>query len=120
MSRYYEITVVVTEYKPSKAVAIKEAIEQEWNFTDWCEYDNRLTSSADGNLCGGESEYDFAVRLAKVAWQANSGFCEISVRSTFLEDLPYEEHCFDEQHYRRLVGEHVESFRSGRINGAKP
>jgi hypothetical protein len=109
MSRYYGMTIVVTEYKPSKVATIKEAAELEWDFTDWYEHENRLTATANGNLCGGETDDDFADRLAKTVWQANGGFCEVSVQTTCLEYLPYEDHSFDEDDYGRITGTHAET-----------
>ncbi len=106
MSRYYSMTVVVTEYQPSNVATIKQAAEFEWDFADWYEHDNRLTSTAEGRLCGGETDDDFVARLAKAVWQANGEYCEVSVQSTCLEYLPYEDHSFDEDDYRRLACSH--------------
>lgn len=103
MSRYYNMTVAITGAAAERQDEIKAAAEAEWNFDDWSQYDGVLTASADGKLCAGETDREFAERLARLIWTANRGPCQVEVKVTYLEDLPYEEFLLDEEDYARLV-----------------
>jgi hypothetical protein len=103
MSRHYEMSVEITSFQPERTDAITAAAGEEWPFDDWNEYEGKLTASAEDSLCGGESEEEFAERLSLAIWKANTGFCEVTVRATYLEELPYEEHCLGEDDYTRLM-----------------
>ena len=103
MSRYYTMTVTITGAACDRVDAVKRAAEAEWPFDDWLLNDGVLTSPADDNLCGGETEEEFADRLAKAIWTANDGYCRVEVRATYLDRIPFETHCLDEDDYRGLV-----------------
>jgi hypothetical protein len=102
MSRAYSMTVTVKKYNPEKLESIKDAGSAEWPFDDWFVYEGTLTGAAESNLCGGESEDQFAERLAKAIWVANEKFCEVDVCATFLEDLPHETYTMDRGIYDLL------------------
>jgi hypothetical protein len=106
MSRYYHMSVAVTGVAPERAETVKQAAETEWPFEDWY-LDGRsvLTASADDNLCGGETEEEFAVRLAKAIWAANGGFCVVEISATYLENVPSETYCLGEDDYHRLTAQ---------------
>ena len=59
----------------------------------------KLTACAEGALCGGETEEGFADRIAQAVWEANGGYCQVTVRATYLEPPPCEEHVRDERHF---------------------
>ena len=104
MSRYYSMFVRITGPAPERIDAVKSAAEAEWSFEDWVlGGEDVLTAAADGSLCGGETEEEFAQRLAKAVWAANGAFCEVEVHATYLEDLPCETHCFDQDDYHKLT-----------------
>ncbi len=103
MSRYYTMAVTITGAARDRVDAVKQAAEAEWTFDDWLLDDGVLTSPADGSLCGGETEEEFTERLAKAIWTANDGYCRVEVRATYLDQMPFETHCLDEDDYRRLV-----------------
>jgi len=103
MSRYYNMTVTVTGAAAEHRDAVKAAAEAEWSFDDWNEYDGALTASADGKLCAGETDRQFAERLARFIWTANRGPCQVDVKAAYLEDLPYEEFLLEEEDYARLM-----------------
>ena len=105
MSRYYNMFVMVIGAKPDRLDAIEDAASDQWEFEDWDNFQGTLTCSADGQLCGGETERDFAERLAKAIWTANGGPCEVEVRATYLEDPPQEEYSFDESDYERIMSQ---------------
>ena len=98
MSRYYRMSLEVQGPKPEKIEAIKKAALAEWSFSndDFTEKerDKYLTAIAEGNLCGGETEEQFALRLAKAIWKANGGFCRVTVEATCLEYIPSETYSF--------------------------
>ena len=54
MSRYYEMSVEISEYDPAKAKEIQAAAEAEWSFDDWWsgtdEPGETMHASAQGNL----------------------------------------------------------------------
>ena len=103
MSRYYGMYVTVKDGDAACIEEIKTAARAEWPLEDWHEHEGTLTASGADSLTGGESEEEFAERLSKAIWQANGGFCEVCVDATYLEELPYESYCLDEEDYRRLV-----------------
>ena len=109
MSRYYEMDLCVHRANPDRVDAVKKAAAEEWPFEDWYSlgYPDTPTSfgsSGRDNLYGGESEKEFAERLVRAIWEANGGYCEVEVRATYLEELPYETYSFDEDEYEKLVG----------------
>ena len=108
MSRSYEMTVEIKGYLPEKANVVREAAASLWGFADWYDQGDALTASAEGSLCGGETEEEFAERLSVAIWQANGGFCQVSLDATFLECLPRESYCLIEDDYARLIGKQQE------------
>ncbi len=107
MSRYYLMSVAISEYDPAKAKDIQAATEAEWSFDDWGPGADApgetLYASAESYLTGGETEEEFTERLSLAVWRANGGYCKVSVDATYLENLPYETHSLDEEDYARLV-----------------
>ena len=104
MSRYYDMGVEIRGHDPLRVPAIKAAANEEWSFDDWYEAKAPavpfISAHARGNLCGGESEEEFASRLDCAIWEANKGYCEITVQATFLENMPYETYIGDEEEFR--------------------
>jgi hypothetical protein len=122
MSQFYEMSVEISEYDPEKELQIKAAAEEEWSFGDWWAADRAdgklvdalageidddigkvLHASAQGSLCGGESEEEFTERLSLAVWRANGRYCCVVVDATYLESLPYETHSLDADDYDRLL-----------------
>lgn len=107
MSRYYGMSVEIKGYDPKRSAEIQEAAGQEWNWDDdW--YENKrpkevpaMTCYGESNLCGGESEEEFARRLKLAIWKANQAYCDICVCATYMEELPYESYCGDEDEYEK-------------------
>jgi len=106
MNRYYGMALTVRGIDPKKCRQVQKAAREEWpGFDDWhvqhLEGATILTASGEGSLCGGESEEDFADRLAHAVWAAHGTCCEVEVAATYLEEQPYEAHirgeaCFAE------------------------
>jgi len=103
MTRYYNMAVMINGIDPARSDEIARAANQEWDFGFWDTRGDFMMGSADDHLCGGESEEQFAERLAKVIWRANGGPCRIEVAATYLEELPREEYTFGEEDYARLM-----------------
>ena len=103
MSRYYSMFIRIIGVAPERIEAVKRAAENEWSFDSWHEHDGTLTASGEDNLCSGETEDEFAERLAKEVWAVSGGYCDVEVMATYLENLPCETYAFDEEEYGRLA-----------------
>jgi hypothetical protein len=104
MSRYYGMSVTISRHDPKKVRKIKAAAKGQWPFEDWQGAGEELRAYAEDNLYGGETEEQFAERLAVAVWRANGTYCDVVVDATYLESLPYESHCPTEADYARLIG----------------
>ena len=109
MSRSYEMTVRIRGANPDRVEVVKEAARFEWGFNDWYPLDHpddaqNFAADAQSSLCGGETEEEFAERLARAVWEANGGYCEVEVQAVCLDDIPYESYLLDEDRYEELVG----------------
>jgi hypothetical protein len=91
--------VEVSDFKPAQYIDIQSAASEEWAFDDWrlAKDKTTMTASAKSHLCGGETENEFARRLAKAIFKANGAPCKVKVLATCLEDLPYESYTFSEK-----------------------
>jgi hypothetical protein len=105
MSRFFRMEVAFSGYLPQHLEALKQAVEEEWPFEDWRETAGTWTSCAEGYLCGGEGDEEFAERLSKAIWRANGAFCDVEVRALFLEELPVESYAFGPDDYARLMAQ---------------
>ncbi|NQU21008.1 MAG: hypothetical protein HQ567_06960 [Candidatus Nealsonbacteria bacterium] len=119
MSRSYNMLVRIRNVAPERVDRVKQAANDEWDFDDWHEYEDSISACVDGYLCSGETEDEFAERLAKVIWAANGGYCNVEVVATYLENLPCETHSFDEDQYAQIqsaADKPIET-QEGRNNG---
>jgi hypothetical protein len=95
MSRAYEMYVEIRAFDADQRIEIESAVSEEWNFVDWY-FENgaspRLTASGRSNLCGGETEEEFADRLYEAIEKANGKPCALTLDATCLENLPRETH----------------------------
>ena len=114
MSRLYEMHVKIIGFDPKRQEAIEEAANDEWTFEEWSDNKKWIKSrkskapiemSAYGQeqLCGGESEDEFARRMAKAIMKANGKPCEVQINATCMEDLPYTPFSFDEDDFKELT-----------------
>jgi hypothetical protein len=105
MSRSYSMAVSISEFKKKRKDAIEEACNAEWSFDDWMlSSGGELVGVGESNLCGGETEDEFAERLRDAIWKANGEGCTISVNATYLEDLPCSYYTFDASEYKEKEG----------------
>lgn len=108
MSRNYSMDIEVTGFVPTRRRRIVAACCREWDFAadnfSFLKPDppqqNNMTATADGQLCGGETESEFTDRLAAAIWSANGRYCQVTVRITSLDNLPYDTRAKDETDYR--------------------
>ena len=108
MSRSYSMFVRIAGIAPGRVEAVKVAACEEWSFDDWHDHEGTFSAVADGSLCAGETEEDFADRLAEAIWKANEAFCAVEIQATYLDMIPHEDHSRDEEDYLRLIGKEVE------------
>jgi hypothetical protein len=104
------MTVKVSGFKADRKEEVISAADSEWDFDDWIgttekDATETLTATGHGNLCGGETEAEFAKRLSRAAFKANGGPCEVEVNATCLDELPCETYSFDENDYEDYVKE---------------
>jgi hypothetical protein len=101
MSRSYDIYLQVGQFQPHRREAIQAAAQRIWPFEWFSDTATLLESFGESSLCGGETDQEFAERLAQAIWQAHGGWCYVLVTATYLEDLPHETYEFDEDDYER-------------------
>ena len=94
MSRMYQVNVTVENPKSGREPAIVEVLMELWGVNDVVATDNRLDAEANTNLSGGITEEEFSRELAHRVWEVNQDFCDVSVRMTYMEELPYENYVF--------------------------
>lgn len=108
MSLAYEMKIDITGAKSDKIQAIAVAVGELWEFpedqpdTFDCHRDKAvcdLEFCGDGRLCGGTAEDEMADEIRDAVWLANGGYCQVLVRMTYLEDLPYEEYLYTDMEY---------------------
>ena len=82
MSRPYDMCVEITGVRPERREQVIAACCEEWSFAPE-DFDDvlpsdreaqKLTARAEGALCGGETEEEFADRIARAVWEANAGY----------------------------------------------
>lgn len=95
MSRAYRMSVTILESDPKRCESIKEAANGEWDFSDWFKHEGVISAVGESDLGGGESEDNFAAKLARAIFKANGKPCKVEVNATYLDDLPYESYSFD-------------------------
>lgn len=107
MARYYEMTLEVQGIDPTKSEKIFDAMREHWTFERadcWMVGFGaaKLGGTGRSNLCGGESEEEFAWRITRAIWIANGAYCPVEVIATYLEELPYNSYQLDEGEYAKL------------------
>lgn len=115
MSRYYEASVEIEEPDNSKLEKIKKACCEEWEFDIEAFQDFERGNGAKGieavaqsRLCGGETEDEFAARMAEAIWIANGGYCRVVVNTLYLEELPYTAYPMEEEEYKEIMEDNNE------------
>jgi len=101
------MTIIISGFKPVKKKAIIEACRNDWEIEDEdiSEECGTLTCCGRSFLGGNETENEFADHIAEEIWEANGEFCAVLVRTTRLEDLPFDEYERELPHYRKWLRE---------------
>ena len=102
MSRSYEMAIEISGIKKEKRKQVRKAVEREWNMEVFDCDGKDAFASGQGSLCGGESEEEFSQRMARAIWQANGGYCEVTVEAAYLDELPYETYSFGPKDYKQM------------------
>jgi len=104
MSRFYEMLLEIKGYNRTNQTEIINACTNQWGFgaDSFNDVHNGILHTwARDSLCSGETEEDFAHRIAQAVWKANHGYCQVAILATYLEELPYEEHVRNEDDYNK-------------------
>ena len=110
MSYWYKIQLDIPLCKSEMVNDIHEAVREHWDFTD-------LTAAPAGDGGGtevdvylsgeGQSSHGGLVPLLReivgTVWKINNAYRSVTVRSLCLEDLPWEDHNFNEEDYDDVV-----------------
>ena len=102
MSRYYRMNVEISDYNRDRLSQIEAVADDLWGFQDsWyvSPSTGHVYGDGENRLGGGESEATFARRLTYAIWEANGGFCKVTVLATYLENLPYDTYELDAMHF---------------------
>ena len=111
MSIAYRMDVSITEFHTERVDQIVAAAGTEWQFGPlWLERDEedrpqKILLDGESVLAGGETEEEFCRRLSSAIWKANGGYCVVDINATCLEDLPYTNHCLDQDEYEAIANE---------------
>ncbi|NLX96906.1 MAG: hypothetical protein GXY83_12080 [Rhodopirellula sp.] len=106
MSRLYSMTVYVEDFQAAHTADIQKAANDEWSGLELRSNPvegNVLSGEAESQLCGGETEEEFALRISKAIFQANQGPCIVRVDAIYLEELPYETYEHGPEDYDRVM-----------------
>ena len=107
MSRRYDMCVTAEHLKSvADLVRVEDIVSGLWA----CDYNTPAGSrSEDGGLCvlaggenylcGGESEEEFSTRISEAIWEELGYYVEVTVRATYLEEIPFETHICAEEEY---------------------
>ena len=71
MSRFYGMSVRISNHDPARVAAIIEAAEEEWPFGGLTDNGTSLSGYGEDNLIAGCSEKDFAEQFTAAIWRAN-------------------------------------------------
>jgi hypothetical protein len=102
MSRFYQMDLEITGVPAAKLDALENALDREWEWawdsrSHWDKAsgpDARRHVSGQSSLASGRSEKEFAAAVNAAIAKAMGGTpTKVSVKATYLEDLPFE--CFD-------------------------
>lgn len=123
MSRAYHMQFKVAELDPSKIDAISDLLGDEWvgGMYSYVSRDPYSVSwDGESSLYGGETEEEFADRIAVLIWQVNQGFCMVEIVATYLENLPCETYTRDQDFYEKVKVEAPEALELKPAEPVKP
>jgi hypothetical protein len=95
------VTLYVYNFRQSNLSAIKQAAKEQWSLGGWTNR-GHLRAFGRGALDGNMDEKEFVERLSSAIWQANGGFCFITIVVT-------REHALGEADFAKLIGYKAQS-----------
>ena len=107
MSRHYSMTIHVEGFDAAHIKSIQAAADEEWPGLELHHSEAEgeiLFGEAENQLCGGETEVEFARRISKAIFRANHGPCTVRVDAIYLEELPYETYEYGPEDYDQVIG----------------
>lgn len=108
MSAWFKIQLTI-DCKKEKEVAVLKAAKEHWDFTDVTtgevpDQDDYVRIYASGE---GQSSYGgFDAVLTDIVhaiWRANGEYCDVGVQSLYLEELPWEDHTYNEEDHTEFM-----------------
>ena len=103
MSRFYGMSVCISNPDPARVATIVEAAEEEWPFGGLTDNGTSLSGYGEDNLIAGCSEKDFAEQFTAAIWRANGTYCDVEIVATYLGDRPCETYRLQKANYARLI-----------------
>jgi len=119
MSRLYQVSITVQNVTKEDLYRVEEAIENEG--IGECDSNETvrgictLYATAEVSLGGGQTEEEYSQDLARSIWKANKGYCPVSVKLTYLEELPYEIYDLGEKDYAEVEKDIAEELEQERL-----
>lgn len=114
MSRDYEMEVTVSgDIDNLTEWEAEPVLKEEWPFTtfDWDttndDDESAIRFSGIGSIRLGDSVRSFVQRVSKRIWYLNEKYCRVAVKSTYLEELPYDDWLLTEDDYLRLIPDYL-------------
>ena len=110
MGAYFKLSVRVDRVPESKADKIIDDANTHWNFTESCKQKTDITDKKcntvdiylEGEMSCGYSLLDEHIESIVVGiWDNLGEYRDITVQSLCLEDLPWEDHCLNEEDYSK-------------------
>lgn len=102
MSNVYSVVTEIQGISAGRINAVIDAIHRAANWEirpeGWWTEETAISIESDVAVGFGETVFEFAVRLARSAWGANSGYCPITITL----DHPHYVLAFNESDYFRL------------------
>ena len=100
MSRNYEMIIRVYNVKDEGTKEmIHDVVKEEWSIDDEYEDTDYYVMRGVGSLCGGETEEEFANKVAMALWEKLEKYHRITVEAVYLDDLPCETYDMGEETY---------------------
>lgn len=108
MKHYYRMHIAVSPLASSEIDPVMKVFGDEWTRPE-CVKRHRVGRNylvqaiAEGYLCCGESEGDFARRVSVAIWKRLDRYVKVSVDALPIDDLPNDSFEFSELDYRKLL-----------------
>jgi len=102
MSSFYRIDIIIdidSEYRENRLNAITEAINLVWPLeVEWIDDGDTLLTGGKNAIGVARSDKDVADEIARSIFEANGGPLSLHIRTTYIEDLPFDEYYYHAGH----------------------